>query len=416
MTRVFVRPSSPVRLQSAFAALSHRNFRLLLGGQFVSFIGTWMQSVAHGWLVLILTGSAFQVGLVTTLGSLPVLLFTLYGGVLADRVDKRRFIIMLQSLMLLDALALGVLTQLGLITVTWVMALAVIFGLLTAFEVPTRQAFVAELVGKSDLMNAIALNSSIFNLARVIGPAIAGGLIATVGLAACFFANAASYLAVLAGLLAMRFEPGERRWTPVDPLTSFREGLRYVWYERWPRALMLLTAAFTIFGFSFLTMLPVFARDVLRVDAAGYGALVAAVGVGAAAGALFLAGFGGGTQQARLVLVAESLFGCTLVAAALAPGFWLALGLFTVIGCLMALNGIAANTLLQHKAPDHLRGRVMGFYSFVVLGMAPFGSFQAGWISEHLGVRASFAIGGGLCMLAAGAVALWMQRAKPDRG
>lgn len=369
-----------------------------------------MQTVAHGWLVLTLTDSAFAVGLVTTLGSLPVLLFTLYGGVLADRVNKHRAIVILQCFMLLDALALALLTQLGLITVFWVMTLAVFFGLLTAFEVPTRQAFVAELVGKDDLMNAIALNSSSFNVARVIGPAIAGALIATAGLAACFYANALSYLAVLAGLLAMRLEPGRRDWTPVDALTSFREGLAYVWYERWPRALMLLTAAFTIFGFSFVTMLPVFTRDVLAEDASGYAAIVSAVGVGAACGALFLAGFGRENRQPRLIFAAAGLFGLTLIGAALAPGFWLAVALFTVTGCLMALNGIAANTLLQHRAPDQLRGRVMGFYSFVVLGLAPFGSFQAGFVSEHFGVRASFALGGAVCAAAAGAMAWWMRR------
>ncbi len=191
---------------SVFSALRHRDFRLFLGGQLVSQCGTWVQTVARGWLVLQLTDSAFAVGLVTALGSLPILLFTLYGGVVADRVDKRRFVIVLQSLMLLEALALAVLTHQGWITVHLVMALAAFYGLLSAFEVPARQALVSEIVGRDDLMNAIALNSSAFNVARVIGPSIAGGLIATVGLAACFYLNAASYLAVVAGLVLMRVE------------------------------------------------------------------------------------------------------------------------------------------------------------------------------------------------------------------
>ena len=193
----------PTSLQSVFAALKHRNFRLFIVGQFISLCGTWMQVIAQGWLVLQLTDSAFAVGLVTALGSLPILLFTLYGGVIADRVNKRRFILVLQSLMLAEALTLAVLTATHLNTVHWVMGLAAFSGLLSAFEVPTRQSFLAEIVDRDDLMNAIALNSSAFNLARVVGPAIAAGLIATVGLAACFFANAASYLAVIASLLRM---------------------------------------------------------------------------------------------------------------------------------------------------------------------------------------------------------------------
>ena len=393
------------RLRVTFAALRHRNFRLYLGGQFVSLCGTWMQTVAHGWLVLTLTNSAFAVGLVSTLGALPILLFTLYGGVLADRVDKRRLIVILQSLMLLEALALGTLTVLHLITVGWIIALAVFFGLLTAFEVPTRQAFVAEMVGRGELMNAIALNSSIFNVARVIGPAIAGVLIATVGPAGCFFANALSYVAVLVSLLRMRREEQEPHTKRLDLLMSFREGFRYVWRERWPRALMLLTAAFTIFGYPFMTMLPVYARNELHLGASGYVALVASVGVGAASGALFLAGFGRSRSQARVALGAAAIFGLVLLMAAAAPGFWTAALLFTGSGLMMALNGIAANTLLQRQAPDHLRGRVMGFYSFTVLGLAPFGALQIGWMAEHFGVRNAFAAGGIICTLAAIAVA-----------
>jgi MFS family permease len=391
-------------LRSIFAALRHRNFRLFITGQFISLCGTWMQVIARGWLVLKLTDSAFAVGLVTALGSLPILLFTLYGGVIADRVNKRRFILLLQSLMLVEALTLAILTVTNLVTVQWVMGLAVFYGLLSAFEVPTRQSFLAEIVEREDLMNAIALNSSAFNLARVAGPAIAAALIATVGLAACFFANAASYLAVLAGLLLM--EPGR---APAPEGESVRAALRlgfgFVFGNPWPRALIILIATFSIFGFSFLPLMPVFARDVLKVSASGYGALVAAVGAGAAGAAFFLAGFGHRVRRSRLVLGSSLLFGILLLAASLAPGFWSALLLFTLTGCVMALNGISANTMLQSEAPDPLRGRVMGFYSFVVLGLAPFGSFQAGWIAEHLGVRIAFAAGALICLTAAAAVA-----------
>ncbi len=402
-------------LPSAFSALRHRNFRLFLAGQFVSLCGTWMQQVAQGWLVLELTDSAFAVGLVSTLGTLPILLLTLYGGVVADRVDKRRFVLALQSLMLTEALTLGVLTHLRIVTVHWVMGLAVFFGLLSAFEVPTRQAFVVELVGRDDLMTAIALNSSAFNVARVIGPAVAGVLIAGAGLAACFYANAASYLAVIAGLVAMRTEPRPNPGEKVAALAALAEGFRYIRENRWPRALVLLIAAFSTFGFPFMVMAPVFARDALGVGAGGYAALVAAVGVGAAVAALFVAGFGKRFRKGRLLLGASVVFGLALAAAALVTRFWPALALFVVSGWSMALSGILANTLLQIGAPDHLRGRVMGVYSFLVLGLAPLGAFQAGWVAEHLGVRWSFGLGGAACALAAAGVAKYLAAGRPPR-
>jgi MFS family permease len=361
-----------------------------------------------------LTNSAFQVGLVTTLGTLPILLLTLYGGVVADRVNKHRLVLILQSLMLLEALTLGILIALDRVTVHWVMGLAVFFGCLAAFEVPTRQALIAEIVDREDLMNAIALGSSAFNVARVVGPAIAGVLIATVGLAACYFANAASYLAVICGLVLMRVEPRPPR--PHTPaLEAMREGFRYVFGNPWPRAVITVIATFAVFGFSFMTMMPVFARDALHLDAAGYGTLVSAVGVGAAGGAFFMAGMGGRTRRARLVLGSSVLYGLVLTAAALAQNFWTAIVLFTLAGCLMALNGIAANTMLQTQAPDHLRGRIMGFYSFVVLGMAPFGSLEAGWIAEHYGVRTAVGSGGLVCLVVAWAVAWRMERRKDGR-
>jgi MFS family permease len=397
-----VRLSSP---RSIFAATQHRDFRLFLIGQFISLCGTWIQTVAQGWLVLQLTNSAFAVGLVTALGALPILLLTLYGGVLADRVNKRKAVLLLQSLMVIDGLALGILTWLHLVTVHWVMGLAVFFGTLSAFEVPMRQSLIAHIVPRKDLLNAIALGSSAFNVARVIGPAIAGVLIATVGLAACFLVNAASYLAVITGLLLMKTDTPPAT-SSVPHMQALREGFRYIFGNPWPRALITIVACFAVFGFSFMTMMPVFARDVLGLDASGYGAMVSSVGVGAATAALFMAAAGGRVPQPLLVLGSAVAFGLILTAAALSPGFRSAAVLFTLAGCVMALNGIAANNMLQVQAPDELRGRVMGFYSFVVLGMTPFGSFQAGWVAEHFGVRAALGIGGLVCFVVA-AVITW---------
>jgi MFS family permease len=395
------------RLRSTFAALQYRNFRLFLIGQFISLCGTWIQQVALGWLVLELTNSPFAVGLVSTLGSLPILFFTLYGGVVADRVDKRRFVIVLQALMLCEALTLGILTAFHWANVTWVMALAIFAGFLSAFEVPARQALIVELVGREDLMNAIALNSSAFNVARVIGPAIAGILIAGFGMAACFFTNAASYVAVLVGLVKMETKPRPVQ-KEIGAVTAMAEGLQFTWSHRWPRALVVLIAGFSLFGFPFMTMLPVYTRDVLHLGPSGYAAQLTAIGVGAAIAALSLAGFGQRSRPGRLLLGGSLLFGLSLAAAALFPNRWAAFGLFTLAGWTMALNGILSNTMLQTEAPDHLRGRVMGVYSFLVLGLAPFGSLQAGFVSEHLGVRWSIGLGGLVCALVAAGVATYM--------
>lgn len=371
-----------------------------MGGQAVSYTGTWLQVVAQGWLVLQLSNSAFVVGLVTAAGTLPILFFTLYGGVIADRVNRRVTVLILQALLAVEAVALMVLVLLDHVTVGWVAGLAAFAGLVTAFEVPIRQSMVAELVGRESLMNALALQSSAFNLARVVGPALAGIVIAGIGIAACFALNAVSFMAVCWGLWKMQMPPTPVPKQSVDVLAAFMEGARYVRHERWPRALIILIGVTTIFGFSFLTMLPVFARDVLGTGAGGFGLLVSSVGIGALTGALFLAGFGGQLRQRQLALVSAGAFGIALIVTAITPDFWMAFLALAVTGCLMVLQSITSNTLLQHESPNHLRGRVMGFYSFVVLGLAPFGAFQIGWVSEHLGVRTAFGVGGAFCLLA----------------
>jgi MFS family permease len=402
----------PTVRPSAFGSLKHRNFRLFIIGQFVSLCGTWIQNVAQGWLVYQLSSSAFKVGLVSSLGSLPVLGFTLYGGALADRVNKHRWILLLQSLMLVPVLGLAVLVQLDRVTVTWVGVAALVLGVLAAFEVPARQAFVVDMAGREDLMNAIALNSSIFNLSRIIGPTIAGILITTAGIAACFYANAVSFLAVVIGLLMMRMPPEERR-APAARTGGLLAGLEYVTGEPWPRALVIITGTLSVFGFAFLAMLPVFAREALNSGAAGYGGLVSAVGIGAFGAAIFVAAFGHRLRRRRTILIAGILFGACLIGAAFTRGYVLALVLLTIAGTAMVLNNVLTNTLLQTSAPDHLRGRVMGVYSFLILGLSPFGSLQAGFVAQHLGVRTAIGSGGAICLLVTALVAWRMSRTAP---
>jgi MFS family permease len=400
----------PAPRLSPFGALRHRNFRLLFFGQGISLIGTWMQNVAQGWLVLELTNSPFYVGLVSALGSLPILLVSLPAGVLVDRVNKRRLVILTQTLSLLQALVLAILIWTRHIAVWQVAAIAVFLGTVNAFDTPARQAFLIELAGREDLPNAIALNSSAFNAARVVGPSVAGVLISAVGLAWCYFLNAVSYLAVIWGLLKMRLQPFRRPEHPGDAWAQFTEGVRFVRHDRRILALVAMMAVISVFGFPYLVLMPVFARDVLQVGASGLGFLSASVGVGAVVAALGLAAFGTRVRKGRILVWTGPLFGAALAGFSLTHWFPLALPLLAVAGGAMILNNAVTNTLLQTIVPDALRGRVMGFFAFVFLGMAPFGAFQAGWLAEQMGAPATVAIGGTLCA----GISLLMWRRVPE--
>jgi len=361
-----------------------------------------MQTVALGWLVLTLTDSAFAVGLVSAVGSLPVLLFTLQGGAMADRVNRHRALTWLQIAMCLAATVLAIIAWTGHASLGWIIALALVAGTLSAFEIPIRQAFLMDLVGKEDLMNAIAFNSMAFNVSRVVGPAFAGALTALAGPAFCFAVNAVSYLAVIISLLRIKPDPAliSPRRTP-PPL---REAVGYILAPGWPRTLVTLTVIYTVFAVSFLTVLPVYARDALGTGATGFGGLTSAFGVGAAGGALLLAAFGARFRRGIVALRAGAALGVVLLLAALAPPYSIAFVLMSIGGAASAVTAITANTLLQTESPEHLRGRVIGFYSFIVVGLAPFGSLQAGWLSQHLGVRTDAAIGGTVCL----GTALWL--------
>ncbi|MDO8667354.1 MAG: MFS transporter [Gemmatimonadales bacterium] len=390
---------------SPFASLRHRNYRLFFTGQTISLIGTWMQSLGQGWLVLQLTNSAFAVGLVSALGSLPVLLFSLPAGVYVDRTNKHRVIMVAQSLLLVLALVLGILALRNEITAWQVGLIATLVGLVFAFEVPARQSFMVDLVGKDDLMNAIALNSSAFNATRVLGPAVAGFLISVVGVAVCFLLNAASYVAVIVGLARMKLPPHPPAESTTNGWERFKEGARFALGDRRIRALIIMTAILSVFGFPYVVLMPVFARDVLHVGARGFGLLTASIGVGALVSALGLAVLGPRMRKGRIIQWAGPAFALAVGGFALSRWFPLAMLALALSGVAMVLENAVTNTLLQTLTPDALRGRVMGFWTFVFVGFTPIGSLQVGLMAGWLGAPAAVAVGAAVCFVSA--VVMW---------
>ena len=372
----------------------HRNFRLFWTGQTVSLIGTWMQQVGQGWLALELTNSAFMVGLVSAAASFPVLLLSLYGGVVADRRSKLRIVIICQALLLIEAAALWWFTWANRINIGWLLALTTLGGVISAFEIPARQSMIVELVSKEDLVDAIALNSGGFNLARIVGPSIAAIILAKFGLAWCFGINALSYFAVLASLGRIRLP----RWTPVQHLVSpaeqLKQGLNYIRSSRSVSGLMGVIAVYSIFGFQYLSMMPVVARDVLHTGASGYGLLLTFVGIGALTGALSLAGLGARIRRGRLFNATAYAFAGLTILFSLMRSVHLAAFVLLFLGLTMLINGALANGILQSVVPDELHGRVMATYVFVYVGFTPIGSFIAGAMSRFVGVQWAIFTGG----------------------
>lgn len=392
---------------NAFSALRHRNFRLFYFGQILSLAGTFMQTTAEGWLVLELTDSEFLLGVVTAAGKLPVLLFTLYAGVVADRADKRRILILAQSAALLQALALAVLTDLELITFPLILLLVLILGTANAFEIPTRQAFYLDLVDREDLSNAIALNSSAFSATRIVGPAVAGALIGTVGIASAFYLNTISYLAVLIALLMIRLPKFKREPRTTTTGENLREGFAFIQADPVISTLIGLIAAISIFGFPFVMLMPVFARDILDVGAIGLGWLLAASGSGSLLGALVLAALPARVRRGPLLLFSSVGFALFLGAFALSRSFPLSLALLAGTGFMMIMNNVTTNVLVQTLVPDRLRGRVMSVYVFMFLGMAPVGALQAGTVANWFGAATALLVGA--AVLLAIIVAAWIR-------
>jgi MFS family permease len=403
----------PDRARSAnpFRVLAvHRNFRRFWTGQTISLMGTWMQQVGQGWLALELTNDAFMVGLVAAAANFPVLLLSLPAGVLADRVPKLRLVTLAQSFMLVEATTLFLLVWSGHITIVWLIVLAAIHGTLAAIEIPSRQALIADLVGKEDLLDAIALNSSGFNLARIVGPSLAALAIAQYGLAACFGLNALSYLAVLAGLLRISLPAREVVKVATRPIEGILEGLRYIRATPEILSLVRIAAVFSICGIPYMTLMPVFARDALGLGASGYGTLLTAVGVGALVGALSLASSARGIRPGRVLRYSSQSFGALLVILSLIRIPWLAAVVLFGAGMAMILNNATTNGMLQTRSPDEFRGRVMSVYSFVFIGLSPIGSFVGGAVARWAGVEVAIAAGGAIMLLYAN----WAYRTRPE--
>lgn len=394
-------------------ALKYRNYRLFFAGQLVSSIGTWMQQVAQSWLVYRITGSTFLLGLVGFSSQIPVLFFAPLGGALADRFRRHRILVATQTAAMILAGILAALTLTGSVRVAHVFVLGALLGVVNSFDIPARQSFVGEMVGREDMVNAIALNSSMVNGARVIGPAVAGITLAAVGEGFCFLVNAVSFLAVIGGLLAMRDLPPKRPAPPGSPLAHIVEGFRFAARTTPIRALLLFLGLVSLMGMPYAVLMPVFAGQILQGGPRALGILMGASGLGALGGALLLASR---TRLAGLgtwVVVAAAVFGVSLVAFAFSRWFWVSVLLLVPTGAGMMVQMAASNTLVQAMTPDSMRGRVMALYSMMFMGTAPFGALLAGSLAERIGPSGTVAAGGVCCIVGALVFAKRLPKLRP---
>ena len=391
-------PIPPATRPPLWQIFRHRNYRLFFSGQLLSLMGSWMQIIAQAWLIYRLTGSPLALGFIGFLQQGPVFFFSALGGTIADRMDRRTLLLFTQGGFLLQALTLATLTFTGVVEIWHVAALALMFGLLNAIDVPTRQSFTVEMVGREDLQSAVALNSIMFNLARVVGPSVAGVMIAAVGEAWCFAINAASYRAVLASLV-LRRTVSARRTEASRPLQDLVEGFRYVVHHREIRAALLALAITSFAGGPYLTLMPVFAEQVLGTNSAGYGMLMTAVGAGALFGALAMSRLSGAALRQAPELAAIG-FGLWMTALSLTTNFWFAMILILPTAFSLMLQGSTTNIIVQNAVDDQMRGRVMAYYTMSFLGMMPFGSLAAGALAHFIGVPLTLTCGGIVCALA----------------
>jgi MFS family permease len=383
-------------------ALHHRNYRLFFFGQGTSLVGTWLTRVAMAWLVYRLTGSELLLGLVGFAGQIPTFLLTPFAGVLVDRADRRRVLLVTQTLAMLQSAVLAALTIAGVVTVAQIVVLALFQGVINAFDTPARQAFVVQMVeAREDLANAIALNSSMVNGARLLGPAAAGVLIALVGEGWCFAIDAATYTAVIGSLVAMRITIQPERGEPARFLVELREGFRYVAGSAPVRTILLLLACVSLTAMPYTVLMPVFAAEVLHGGPHTLGVLMASVGVGALSGALWLASRRSVLGLGRLIARAAASFGVVLIAFSFSRNMLLSLPLLMAAGAAMMLQMASSNTLVQTLVDERVRGRVMSLYVVAFLGMVPFGSLAAGVLGQRIGAPATVRVGGAVTVVAA---------------
>jgi MFS family permease len=390
-----------VSWRKTFSAFQYRNYRLYFWGQLVSLIGTWMTSTAQGWLVYQLTGSKALLGVVAAAGTAPMLFFSTWGGWAADRFSKRSVLVCTQIAMMILAFIFAGLVWSGKIRPWEIIVLGLFGGVAMAFDMPARQSFVVEIASREDLMNAISLNSAMFNGARIVGPAIAGFLMAQVGIALCFFIDGVSFLAVLAGLLMMRLPPHSPGPQIGGALAQSIEGFRYVWNHTRVRTIFVLYAIVGIFGWSYSVLMPAFASDVLHLSEEGYGLLLGASGVGALIGALTTAAFGTSFAPRQLAFGGVWLFSAMLLIFSINRNLYVAMIALAASGFGMMLFFSTSNTTVQTIVPDEMRGRVMGIWSLIFGGMIPFGSLEAGALAHYVGTSATVGIGACICALAA---------------
>ncbi len=391
-------------------ALYHRNYRLYSYGQGISLIGTWAQRVAVGWLVYRLTDSALMLGVIGFVGDIPAVLFAPIAGVLADRWNRYRLIIILQFLAMLQAVVLVVLVLTDMVAVWHIIALTLFSGILISFEVPIRQSFIIELIERrEDLGNAVALNSSLVNGARLIGPSIAGILIATVGEGMCFLLNAVSYVAVIGCFVAMNIKPQQRPAKESQLLGELKQGVAYVFGFPPMRSILLLLGLISLMGVPYQILMPVFAKDILQGGPPVLGFLMGCSGAGAFLGAIYLASRRTVLGLETFIAVATGIFGIGLLAFSLSSFLWLSLVLMVVTGFGMIAQMASCNTMVQSLSEDDKRGRVMSFYTIAYRGMYPMGSLFAGFLASRIGAPATLFIGG-ICVLAGGA---WYARSLP---
>lgn len=400
------------RFLDVFPALRHRNYKLYFSGQFISMIGDWVERVAQGWLVLELTNSALWVGAVAASGTVPTLLFGLFGGALVDRFPKRSIIFITQSISMLLAFILGALTILGIVQVWHVMLLAFLFGCVHAIDAPARHAFVPEMVGKEDLHSAISLNSGIFNSARVIGPAIGGFLIATTGTGGAFFLNGASYIAVLAALRMMNVQETVHAH-PSHPLRAVQEGLVYAASHPLIRTLLLFVGVIGVFGWPYTTILPVIAKQTLHAGPEVLGYLYSAAGLGALISVVVVSAFGKKANPMFFIIGGNMLFCVALAAFSGMTTLGAALPFLFLAGMGLLAQNSTINITIQHFVEDKYRGRVMSMYTLMFMGMTFLGSLQIGFFAEHFGTAFAIRLGIGVVFLAG--TFLFLNRKRLDR-